>query len=75
MSAAEPSHAERAEAHLINAQEAGFDRPLSQAWIAAAQAEATLAVAAEQKRIADWLDAWPISNRGFPIMEHWGSND
>ncbi len=68
MSAAEPSHAERAEAHLINAQGAGLDRPLSQAWIAAAQAEATLAVAAEQKRIADWLDAWPMAFDGSPVI-------
>lgn len=40
-----------------------------------AQSEATMVLAAEQKRIADWLEAWPISHRGFPIMEHWSYSD
>ena len=63
-----PSHAELAEAHVQNAIEVGLSRPVAQKWIALAQVEATLAVAAEQKRIADWLEAWPLANDESPVV-------
>ena len=67
MAEKEPSHAELAEAHIQNAVEVGLSRPVAQEWIALARVEATLAVAAEQKRVADWLEAWPLAHDGSPV--------
>ena len=63
-----PSHAELAEAHIQNAIAVGLGRPVAQEWIALAQVEATLAVAAEQKRVADWLEAWPLAHDESPVI-------
>lgn len=37
-------------------------------WLAKAQAQATMALAFQQARIADWLEAWPIANDEAPIV-------
>ena len=63
-----PNHAERAEGHIQAAIATGVSRPVAQASIAMAQIEATLAVAAEQKRIADWLEAWPLAHDESPVV-------
>lgn len=37
-------------------------------WQRSAQVHATLALAAEQKRVADWLEAWPLANDESPVV-------
>ena len=63
-----PSHAELAEAHIQNAVAVGLGKPVAKEWIALAQVEATMAVAEEQKRIAIWLEAWPLAFDNSPLI-------
>ena len=63
-----PSHAELVEAYIQNAIAVGLDKPVAQRWIALAQVEATLAAAEEQKRIAIWLEAWPLAFDNSPVI-------
>ena len=40
-------------------------------FLAEAQLHAVLAVAEQQKRIADWLEDWPLGSRGEPMTGSW----
>lgn len=61
-------HAENAIGHVAFAQEVGLETERGKAWLTMAQIDAQLAVAAEQKRIADWLEAWPLANDESPVV-------
>lgn len=60
-------HAENAVGHMSFAQEVGLETERGKAWLTMAQIDAQLAVADEQKRIADWLEAWPLAHDGSPV--------
>lgn len=61
-------HAENAVGHMLFAQEVGLETERGKAWLTMAQIDAQLAVAAEQKRIADWLEAWPLAHDESPVV-------
>ena len=61
-------HAENAVGHMSFAQEVGLETERGKAWLTMAQIDAQLAVAAEQKRIADWLEAWPLAHDESPVI-------
>lgn len=60
-------HAENAIGHVQFALEVGLETERGKAWLVMGQIDAQLAVAAEQKRIADWLEAWPLAHDGSPV--------
>ena len=58
-------HVQKAKDWLAGAVDTG-DSPAQ-----IAQAHATLALVEQQKRIADWLENWPLGFRGEPMTGGW----